>query len=380
MKKFLIMMLVLGLSLMMISCDDSDSDPITSKVTFRNDTDANIFIDFGAGMNNNLIPDETWSVSYPVIDFDINDELTRDFDVTGDFILGSAHTFVLDKGEELFINIDADGGILDVLNNSGYSINSLYVYLAGSSSFGANLLDDPLLNGNRDRWLHQSGEYSVRAEFSNGVDLTLDGVIITANNVVDLEYTTPEDPDKTFDITNNTAGFLSYNLDEESNANVPIGETVSRVLDDSFGDTVNLYYNGLYVFETYMDLDYATNQAYHGDITPEGGALWVENSTTDAITEVYISASDASDWGVDYVSGSIAEGETFAWTVEAGSWDIKIVDDSGESIEVYDVEITNNQSTTLEYTSSKKELRINSDKKNKAHYNYPSHGTRVEAN
>lgn len=87
-------------------------------------------------------------------------------------------------------------------------------------------------------------------------------------------------------------------------------------------------------------------------LSPGGGAgvLTVVNNGSLDVCYVFVSATDATTWGSDWLGDStiLDSGETETITVGAGLWDLQAADCDGNAIaEQYDVDLSSGQTWTL---------------------------------
>ncbi len=71
-------------------------------------------------------------------------------------------------------------------------------------------------------------------------------------------------------------------------------------------------------------------------ISADAGAIGILNNSTYRIVAVYLSPSSSGNWGGDDLTGIIYSGGSFRWTVSPGYWDIKVVNQYGQSSISYD--------------------------------------------
>lgn len=371
MKKLLILMLVLSLGLMFIGCSDDDDDsPAVTKVTFRNSTNADITVMID-DIDGTLTAGESWSYTFDNAIFDEDVEMIPvDYTVTGLYVATEEGTANVNKNQNTTIEIVAEGGILTLRNDYYFSIVDVRI-----NNEGDNIISTPLETGDSLNVLLDPETYSVTFDLENDDRETINNIVVSDNQLTHVVF------DKhVFSAANNSASAISYRLDSETLSTIAAAESVERELGEEFGSMVEFYYNGLYVFDQTLSLDYDAESYYHFDLDAQGGAIFVENGTQDNITEVYISRSSSTEWGPDYMAGSITPGNNFAWTVEPGLWDVKIVDDAGFEAEIFEIQVNLNESEYVEYSDKAKTRGTSSSLKNKAHYNYPTGGSRVEAN
>ncbi|MBI9032339.1 hypothetical protein JEZ13_10140 [bacterium] len=375
MKKLLILMLVLSLGLMFIGCSDDDDDntPAVTRVSIKNSTSADIQVLID-DVDGTITAGETWSYTFNSEMFVNEDEIPVDYTVTGLYVATTERTVTVLKNQTTPVDIVAEGGIITLRNDYYFAIDDVRIY-TNNANTGANLISTPLATGDSIVVLKDAATYTIQIRLSTEEIEFMNNVQVTDNQTTSVVY------DKhVFSATNNTASGISYRLDNESLSTIAASESIERELGEDFADAVEFYYNGLYIFDQTINLDFDAQSYYHFDLDAQGGAIFVVNNTSDNITEVYISPSSSSSWGPDYMPSTITPGNQFAWTVQEGLWDVKIVDDAGFEAEIYEIQINLNESEYVDYGDDKKTRKTSTSLKNKAHYNFPLGGTKVEAN
>ncbi len=378
MKKILILMLVFSLGLMFVGCsdDDDDTSAAVTRVTFRNQTNADITVMID-DIDGTLTAGESWSYTFDSAIFDEDvDMLTVDYTVTGLYVATETGTATINKNQTTTISVLPEGGIIVLKNNHYININSALIYQADQSPSGNNELTSPLEPGDSLLVLKEANNYRVTYNLENNTFVTLDAFNLEDNQ---MSYASIS-AQKILNIDNQTSGSVTFRLDGGSLNSLTANTSEEYILGEEYGLNVEVSYNGLYIFAGSETYDFFADTNYDVEVTADGGAIFIVNGTQDNITEVYIAPSSDTEWGPDYMSGSIGPDQDYAWTVEPGLWDVKIVDDAGYSSEVYEISVSLNQSEYVDYTDKAKTRGTSSSMKNKAHYNFPTSGTRVEAN
>ena len=378
MKKILVLMLVLSLALMFVGCsDDNDdnNDPAVTRVTFGNQTNSEITVTID-GVDGTLVAGETWSYTFDDAIFVDEDMLTVDYTVTGLYIATTARTATINKNQTTTLSIIAEGGIVVLKNNHYINITSALIYPSNEAPSGSNSLTSPLMPGDSVLVLKEADNYRVTYNLENSSFVTLDAFSISDNQ---MSYATIS-AQKILNMDNQTSGVVTFRLNSGSINSLNANSSEEYVLGEEYGLSVEASYNGLYIFAGSETYDFFAATAYDIEITAEGGAIFVVNGTQDNITEVYIAPSSETEWGPDYMSGTIGPDQDYAWTVEPGLWDVKIVDDAGFEAEIYEISVTLNNSEYIDYSDKAKTRATTTILKNKANYNFPVSGTRVEGN
>ncbi len=377
MKKFLILMLVMALTLMFVGCgDDNNDDPdAVTKVSFRNQTNADITVVID-GIDGTLIAGETWNYTFVNATWNDDDMMAVDYTLNGLYIKTTDRTVTIEKDKTVTVNVIAEGGIVVLKNNHYIDINSALIYLANEAPSGSNSLVTPLTPGDSVMVLKDAESYRVSLMLANGTYEAIDAFTVADNQ---MSYATIT-AEKMLAMDNQTNGEVTFRLDGGSINRLNANTSEDVILGEEYGLQVEVSYNGLYIFAGTDTFNFFDGTTYDVIITPDGGAIYIVNGTSDNITEVYIAPSSDTEWGPDYMSGTIGAGQEYAWTVQAGSWDVKIVDDAGFFAEIFDIQVTDNQSEYVDYSDKAKTRGTSSNLKNKAHYNYPVGGTKVEGN
>lgn len=134
-------------------------------------------------------------------------------------------------------------------------------------------------------------------------------------------------------IRNRSTTDVTVSLDYNSEKTIRPNEDYSRFYTSN--KDVEVRYNGLYVFSTYLVKYVEPGTVNTVTITSDGGAIRVINSSNRTISEVYLSPSNSSTWGPDDLEGDIAPGESVSWTVTEGFWDIRIRNNLNQDYEYY---------------------------------------------
>ena len=372
MKKILVLMLVLSLALLFVGCgDDKDDDKVT-QISFKNTTNGEITIMID-GTENTLVAGETNGYTFDNNIF-VNDQnqIIVNYNVMGIFVAPAnmERTVTINKGKTTQTEILADGGVISLRNDYYFAIEDIRIYTGTST--GNNLISQPLATGETIFVLKDPATYTISVRLETDEMEFMSDVVVTDNNLTPVIY-----DKKVFALENKTASAITYKLDNEATNTVAVNGIVNRELGEGFGAMVDFNYNGLYLFAETLTLDYEAQSYYAFEMNAQGGAIFVVNNTSDNITGVYITQS-ATNWGPDYMAGSITPGSNFAWTVQEGLWNVKIVDDAGYASEVMNITVHLNQSEYVDYGDK----RVKSNPNNiQIETNYiPVNGARVEAN
>lgn len=378
MKKLLILILVMSLALMFIGCSDDkdDNNTAVTKASFKNQTSTNITVVID-GVVETVTAGETWGYVFNNSIFG-DDQVERNvnYTVTGSYLATNARTVTIKKNKTTTVPIISEGGLIVLKNNHYLSINTAVIYQADGPATGSNILVIPLAPNDSLVVLKNPDNYRVSLTLANGSLEAINTFAVVDNQ---MSYATIS-AQKKLALSNQTNGDITFKLNGGATNRLGANQTNQYILGVEYGLQVEAVYNGLYIFEGTESYNFFNAATYEVAVSPDGGAIFVVNNTTANITEVYISPANNADWGPDYMTGSIGAGQEYAWTVNAGLWDVKLVDDQGYQSIVNNISVSLNQSSYVDYSDKAKTRSTTTILKNKAHYNYPVSGTKVEGN
>lgn len=146
-------------------------------------------------------------------------------------------------------------------------------------------------------------------------------------------------------IRNRTNGLVQASVDNGDEVSIDAWSGWSRFYAEDA--TVKVSFKGLYVYP-----DSTTRSIIKGlpttvNVTPDAGALSIQNDSTFVIIDVYISSHNDTDWGVSQLPDDLALGATQTWTLDAGTWDIKIVNDAGAPLYKMNQSVVINETLSL---------------------------------
>ncbi len=376
MKKVLILGLVVIMALFMIGCsDDDDDNAVVTKAVFTNATNHEIEVTLpDYTFSFVLAAGESTSKTYNAESFTDFDEITDSYTVSGDYFDSSIErTYVIAQGEELDVTITADGGRVNIVNNFNASINSAYLYLASSSEFGNNVLTAFLAAGEEFDVLKAAGNYKLTVNLDNSETYTFDNIALTEDVTV-LGVST-------LGVKNTSGGLVTFKVDNNPSQTIGTSDDFTvTVIDDSYEDDVDLQLSGYFIFNKTEQFDFSYAAMHEYTVEAEGGVVKINNMSSNNITEVYISPSANTEWGQDWLTGTIAPGSNYAWTVEPGTYDIKIIDDQAFEAEIYEEVITIANTSNYDYSTDGKKQGVHNNLKNKSNFNFKKIEGRVEAN
>ncbi len=131
-------------------------------------------------------------------------------------------------------------------------------------------------------------------------------------------------------INNGSGGPVTVTVDGESyDLDIDDVQTITWDFTDDEDMDIAITAEGMFV------MDYSTSKYIWGgelidtEIWANATAVRIINATGASITEVYISPYTATTWGTNMIVSTIANGSQDDFTVEDGSYDLKIVDSNG---------------------------------------------------
>lgn len=126
---------------------------------------------------------------------------------------------------------------------------------------------------------------------------------------------------------------------------------------------LNVSYIGNYVLSNSVEQTVRPGLVTTTEVLPSGGAIALANDSQQAIIEVYISPSEEQDWGPNDLAGSLGPGQSTLWTVTEGIWDLKLVDGDYREYFHYRIEVTVNQTQSLNLSGFSKSADAPQSKK-----------------
>ena len=237
--------------------------------------------------------------------------------------------------------ISSNKGSLKVINNTGQTINHLYVSPSSSSSWGLDQLSSNISNGGSHTVTNiTAGSYDIKVTLADNSTKTTYGVNIVGGVTKTITFTAPAPSTGSIKITNNTgksiydvyislsssgtwgvnqlgSGTIS-NGSTHTFINVPTGTyDVKVVLSDG---TVKYHYG----FTVYAGV---TTTVTFSAPAPTNGSVKILNHSGQTIYYAYISPTSSSTWGNDQLGSSvIANNASFTITnIPAGQYDFKAV-------------------------------------------------------
>jgi len=147
-------------------------------------------------------------------------------------------------------------------------------------------------------------------------------------------------------IRNRTNALVQARVDNGDPINIDAWSGWSRFYTEDA--TVTVSFQGLYVYP-----DSTTRSIIKGlpstvNINPDAGAVLVNNDSTFVITELYISAHDAPEWGDNQLTANLGVGANRSWTTDPGNWDFKIVSDTGTPLYKMNQSVVLNETRQLD--------------------------------
>lgn len=153
------------------------------------------------------------------------------------------------------------------------------------------------------------------------------------------------DDDAELRIRNRTNASVTAKVDEGEEFTIEAWSGWSRVYTQDTNVTVN--YEGLYVYPGFVTRAVTQGIPTTVNIYPDCGAVRLNNDGAPAITEIYISRHDATDWGENLIASNMLAGSALTWSIKAGAWDFKVVNEAGTSLYSMNQTITDNETLEL---------------------------------
>jgi hypothetical protein len=136
-------------------------------------------------------------------------------------------------------------------------------------------------------------------------------------------------------------GKATYNLNANSY------DTYKIFLGSASSGSTSFDYEGLYVFADNETDNIYVDEQTTTTINADAGAININNNSSFTITHVYLSPSSQSSWGTDALTGNVYSGNSAIWTTGQGHWDVKVVNDFGDTIYIYDKYVVTNETLNL---------------------------------
>lgn len=115
-------------------------------------------------------------------------------------------------------------------------------------------------------------------------------------------------------------------------------------------ETITVEYSGHHIFSDETELTMTAGDYEDLYLYADAGAIRLVNNTLREIHYVYITPSDAPDWGENQLIFPMYPDDEEIWSVTEGFWDIKAVDNSGQELYVYDRYVIIDQTNTINLT------------------------------
>ncbi len=251
-------------------------------------------------------------------------------------------------------------GSLRIVNGYTSPIAEVYVSSASSGTWGPSQLSAPIAVGGSFTLTDiPAGNYDLRAVAADGAYVESYGVSIQAGGIVTWTLTTATLPTGAVTVVNNYA----YPIDElyvassasatwgPNQLSTPIPAGGSRTITNVPAGLIDLRAvasDGLYS-ERY-DVPLAAGETVTWTLsmaTVATGSVRVVNNYGYAITELYITPSSWSTWGVNQLSAPIPAGGSFTITgVPAGLIDLAAFTSDGAYVEQYGVALGAGETVT----------------------------------
>ena len=286
---------------------------------------------------------------------------------------------------------NADRPRVTIVNNTGYTTYYLYIKSTADDSWGSDFLGSSVISNENSFTvtmpyaLNVVNRYDIQLKDSDGDTYTKNNVLISNNSRVVFTFddfdrrtsstsTTATGPSIT--VVNNT-GYTGYYLYVKTTADSNWGSdllgsdilsndrstsirlphplnVVNRYdfrLRDSDGDTYTknnvLVSNNARIVFTFDDFDRSSSTSSSNSTT--NPSITIVNNTGYTVYYVYISSSESSNWGDDWLGSSevLMTGESKTFRLQqplnvVNRYDFRIRDSDGDNYTKYNVTVTNN--------------------------------------
>jgi len=147
-------------------------------------------------------------------------------------------------------------------------------------------------------------------------------------------------------IRNRSNALVQSRVDDSAPIDIDAWSGWSRFYTED--TTVKVSYEGLYVYPDSTTRSVIVGLPTTVNILPDAGAVKIVNDTTFVITEIYISAHDAPEWGENQIIDSLVVNQNRIWTMDEGAWDVKIVNAEGTPLYKMNQTVTVNETLSLD--------------------------------
>ncbi len=154
------------------------------------------------------------------------------------------------------------------------------------------------------------------------------------------------DDDAELRIRNRSNASIKAKVDNGTEFTIEAWSGWSRTYSED--TTVKVSYEGLYVYPDSVSRNVTRGLPTTLDINPDCGAIMINNDKTQDIVEIYISGHDATDWGHNLIVNPLSNGANRTWSLDAGKWDLKVIDNAGNSFYSMNQTITINETLNLD--------------------------------
>ena len=212
---------------------------------------------------------------------------------------------------------------------------------------------------------------TINTEHSTSFSIYYTGDYIDSGND---NITVTTDHTSTYDLYADCARLKIYN-NSDGELRISFANKASVYLDANSYDTYKMYlpngesgtvrfdYEGLYVLSDYRSFTLYSDELTATNINADAGAINIINDSSYTIYHLYLSPSSQSSWGPDLLDVNLYSGNSALWTVAPGHWDIKLINDFGDAVFIYDEFISTNHTLNVTFLDRNELIWQKLDKK-----------------
>ncbi len=155
------------------------------RLRINNNSDNTLYITFNGKSSISLDSNsyDTFRVSLPD-----GESGHTSFDYEGLYVFSDNATIPINSDELSTFTASADGGAIKINNNSSYSIQNIYFSPVSSSSWGADVLNGNLYNGNSAIWTVGHGDWDIKVVDDYGDAYFIYDEHVNINQTLDINF------------------------------------------------------------------------------------------------------------------------------------------------------------------------------------------------
>lgn len=155
------------------------------RLRINNNSDSDLQITFPGKSSYTLSPNsyDTYKISLP------NGQTGyADFDYEGLYTFSGNATIVMDSDELSTYTVNANGGAININNNSSYTIQHIYLSPASNNFWGSDALIGNLYSGNSAIWTVGQGNWDIKVVDSYGDAYFIYDEHVSLNQTLNINY------------------------------------------------------------------------------------------------------------------------------------------------------------------------------------------------